>query len=131
MQWVADDIVDEECDATNAKSVTCKQLQFVRREMMHEEIATHEIERVVSEGQGKGITNHSPSAAVQVGTGSVEKGNAKVKLREKMLPDFGGNKARSGGNFKQGSARSGMPVECAAHELLSRAHSPEPPIEHL
>jgi hypothetical protein len=131
MDGTPNNIIDQECDATHAQRLASKSAEFVRSKMVHKEIAAHEIERIVGEGQRERIPSHSADAAVQVAAGSVEKGNGQVKIWGKTLSDFGWDKARSGGDFEQGSGVTRILRERAPDKFLARSNAAEPLVEHL
>ncbi len=131
MDGIADDVINEESDATHAQRLTGDWTELVWSKMMHKEIAADEVERSVGERQGERIARHCAVAAIQVGTGAVEKGNCQVKVWGKALSNLGGNKARSGGHFEQRSAMNMAFRERAADETLGCANAAEPLVEHL
>ncbi len=131
MDGVPDNIINQESKATHAQRLSGESPEFVWSEMMHEQIAAHEIERPVGERQSERIAGHCAVAAVQVAASAIEKGNGQVKFWGKSLSDFGRNKARSGGDFEQRSAMTGNPRYGVAHQLLGSGHAAEPLVKHL
>ena len=131
MDGTPNNIIDQECDATHAQRLSGESLELVWSEVMHEEIATHEIKGIIREGQSERIASHCAIAAVEVSAGAVQKSDGQIKLWVKALLDFGGNKARSGGDFEQGSAMPWIFRERAPDKFLGRSNTPEPLVEHL
>jgi hypothetical protein len=131
MDGTSEDVIYQKCDATHAQRLSGESAEFVRSKMVHKEIAAHEIERIVGEGQSERIPSHSAGAAVQVAAGSVEKGNGQVKIWGKTLSDFGRNKARSGGDFQKRSALTATFRQRSADKFLGCPDAAEPLVEHL
>jgi hypothetical protein len=131
MDGTPNNIIDQECDATHAQRLSGESLELVWSEVMHEEIATHEIEGIIREWQSQRIASHCAIAAVQVTASAVENGNGQIKLWGKALSDFSGNKAGSGGDFQKRSALTIIFRESSADEFLGRPNAAEPPVEHL
>src|SRR6266478_3510192 len=131
MDGTANNIIDQECNATHAQRLSGESLELVWSEVMHEEIAAHEIKGTVSEGQSERIASHCAIAAVEVSAGAVQKCDCQIKLRRQALLDLGGNKARSGGDFEKGSTLTIIFRESSADEFLGRPNAAEPPVEHL
>src|SRR5882757_4293522 len=131
MHGIANEIIDNKSYTTHTKRLARELLQFIRRKMVHEEIGAHKIERVVGKGQSASITCDYSVAAVQVSADAIEKSNFQVEVWGQSLPDFRRNKARTGGDFEQGSAATGMLSEGAAHQVLGCADASEPAVKHL
>ena len=131
MDGTPNNIIDQECYATHAQRLSGESLELVWSEVMHEEIATHEIKGTVSEGQSERIASHCAAASVQVTAGAVENGNGQIKLWGKALSDFRGNKARSRGDFEKGSTLTATFRQRSADEFLGCPDAAEPLVEHL
>jgi len=131
MDGTPNNIIDQECYATHAQRLSGESLELVWSEVMHEEIATHEIKGTVSEGQSERIASHCAIAAVEVSAGAVQKSDCQIKLRGQALLDFGGNKARSGGDFQKRSALTATFRQRSADEFLGCSNASEPLVEHL
>src|SRR5882724_10365274 len=131
MDGTPNNIIDQECNATHAQRLSGESLELVWSEVMHEEIAAHEIKGTVSEGQSQRIASHCAIAAVEVSAGAVQKCDCQIKLRRQALLDFGGNKARSGGDFQKRSALTATFRQRSADEFLGCPNAAEPLVEHL
>ena len=131
MDGTPNNIIDHECYATHAQRLSGESLELVWSEVMHEEIAAHEIKGTVSEGQSERIASHCAAAAVEVSAGAVQKSDCQIKLWGKALSDFSGNKARSGGDFQKRSALTATLRQRLADEFLGCPDAAEPLVEHL
>jgi hypothetical protein len=131
MDGVADNVINQESDATDAQCFSGESAEIVWSQMVDEKIAAHQVEGIVRERQGQRIASHSAIAAVQVSAGAVEQRNGEVKMCGKTLSDLGGNKARSGGDFEKRSTLTIILRESSADEFLGRPNAAEPPVEHL
>jgi len=131
MDGTSDDVIYQECNATHAQRFSGESAEIVWSQMVDEKIAAHQVKGIVRERQSQRIASHSAIAAVQVSASAVEQRNGEVNIWGKPLSDFAGNKARSGGDFEQGSSLRRIFRERATHEFLGRPNAAEPPVEHL
>jgi hypothetical protein len=131
MDGTPNNIIDQQCYATHPQRLSGESLELVWSEVVHEEIATHEIKGTVSEGQSERIASHCAIAAVEVSAGAVQKSDCQIKLRRQALLDFGGNKAGSGGDFQKRSALTATFRQRSADEFLGCPDAAEPLVEHL
>ncbi len=127
---ITNQVVNEKRHTAHAQSLPREALKLIGRKMMHEEIGTDQIERVIGERQRERVARNGAAIAVEVSAGAIKKSNFQIKLWRKPLSDFGWNETRAGGNFEQGSASPTF-AQRASHQIRRSAHSAEPCIEHL
>jgi hypothetical protein len=91
VDWVPDQVVDQESVATDAQGFARELHDLVRRQMMHEQFAAHEVEAGVAEGKGQRIADDRAGAVAYVRGRAIENGDVEmnIALREALAADRG------------------------------------------
>src|SRR5262249_15176313 len=99
MQWMPDEVVDQQRAAADACGLIGKAGQLCRLQMMREKAASHQIKTGITEGKVQSVGCHGPVAAPQVRVLAIEVGNMERNspIREPRrgsagdLPEAGGH----------------------------------------